>query len=133
MRNGLATTGRVITAAATIMIVVFLSFALGDDRVIKEFGIGLAAAVFLDAFVIRILLVPALMELAGERAWWLPAALERRLPKVALEHEEPSVAGEAATVGARLLDREEPRRDAAARHVRRRPGPGAVAAGAAAP
>jgi len=87
VRNGLATTGRVITAAATIMIVVFLTFALGDDRVIKEFGIGLAAAVFLDAFVIRILLVPALMELAGERAWWMPNGLAKRLPKVALEHE----------------------------------------------
>jgi RND superfamily putative drug exporter len=87
VRNGLATTGRVITAAATIMIVVFLTFALGDDRVIKEFGIGLAAAVFLDAFVIRCLLVPALMELAGARAWWLPAGLDRRLPQVALERE----------------------------------------------
>ena len=100
VRNGLATTGRVVTAAATIMIVVFLTFALGDDRVIKEFGIGLAAAVFLDAFVIRILLVPALMEIAGERAWWLPRGLERVLPKVALEHEEPSIAGEAAAAGA---------------------------------
>jgi RND superfamily putative drug exporter len=87
VRNGLATTGRVITAAATIMIVVFLTFALGDDRVIKEFGIGLAAAVFLDAFVIRCLLVPALMELAGARAWWLPTGLDRRLPQVALERE----------------------------------------------
>jgi RND superfamily putative drug exporter len=87
VRNGLATTGRVITAAGTIMVVVFLTFALGDDRVIKEFGIGLAAAVFLDAFIIRILLVPALMQLAGERAWWLPSGLEKRLPQVALERE----------------------------------------------
>jgi RND superfamily putative drug exporter len=88
VRNGLATTGRVITAAATIMVVVFLTFALlGGDRVIKEFGIGLAAAVFLDAFVIRILLVPALMQLAGAGAWWLPSGLERRLPQVALERE----------------------------------------------
>jgi RND superfamily putative drug exporter len=87
VRNGLATTGRVITAAATIMVVVFLTFALGDDRVIKEFGIGLAAAVFLDAFIIRILLVPALMQLAGERAWWLPSVMERRLPQIALERE----------------------------------------------
>jgi len=87
VRNGLATTGRVITAAALIMIVVFASFALGDDRVIKEFGLGLAMAVFLDAFVIRILLVPALMELAGRWAWWLPPAIERRLPRLALERE----------------------------------------------
>jgi len=89
VRHGVATTGRVVTAAGTIMCVVFMTFALGDDRVIKEFGIGLAAAVFLDAFVIRILLVPALMQLAGERAWWLPGSLERRLPKLALEHEGP--------------------------------------------
>jgi RND superfamily putative drug exporter len=87
IRNGLATTGRVITAAAIIMIVVFLTFVLGDDRVIKEFGLGLAMAVFLDAFVIRILLVPALMQLAGRWAWWLPPALERRLPRLALERE----------------------------------------------
>jgi RND superfamily putative drug exporter len=105
VRNGLATTGRVVTAAATIMIVVFLTFALGPDRVIKEFGIGLAAAVFLDAFVIRILLVPALMQIAGERAWWLPAWLERRLPKVALEHEGPvpGIAGSAAAEAAPIL------------------------------
>ena len=100
VRNGLATTGRVVTAAATIMIVVFLTFALGPDRVIKEFGLGLAAAVFLDAFVIRILLVPALMQLAGERAWWLPRGLGRLLPKVALEHEGPSVAREASGAAA---------------------------------
>jgi RND superfamily putative drug exporter len=87
VRNGLATTGRVITAAAFIMIVVFSTFGLGDDRVIKEFGLGLAMAVFLDAFVIRILLVPALMEMAGRWAWWLPPALERRLPRLALERE----------------------------------------------
>ncbi|MDX6676386.1 MAG: hypothetical protein QOE31_438 [Solirubrobacteraceae bacterium] len=87
VRNGLATTGRVITAAALIMIVVFATFALGDDRIIKEFGIGLAMAVLLDAFVIRILLVPALMQLAGRWAWWLPPALERRLPKLAIERE----------------------------------------------
>ena len=87
VRNGLATTGRVITAAALIMIVVFATFTLTAERVIKEFGLGLAMAVFLDAFVIRILLVPALMELAGRWAWWLPPALERRLPKLAIERE----------------------------------------------
>ena len=70
--RGLQTTGRVITAAAAIMIVVFGSFAIGDDRVIKLFGIGLASAVFFDAVIIRCLLVPAIMELLGRRAWWLP-------------------------------------------------------------
>lgn len=87
VRNGLATTGRVVSAAATIMVVVFATFALGDQRVIKEFGIGLAIAVFLDAFIIRCLLVPALMQLAGRAAWWLPSGLERRLPRLALENE----------------------------------------------
>jgi RND superfamily putative drug exporter len=72
VRNGVATTGRVVTAAAAIMIVVFASFALGDDRVIKEFGLGLAMAVLLDALIIRCLLVPAIMQLAGARAWWMP-------------------------------------------------------------
>jgi RND superfamily putative drug exporter len=85
MRNGLATTGRVITAAAVIMIVVFASFALGPERVIKEFGLGLAMAIALDAFVIRCLLVPAIMQLAGARAWWLPSWLDRRIPRLALE------------------------------------------------
>jgi RND superfamily putative drug exporter len=85
MRNGLATTGRVITAAALIMIVVFASFALGPERVIKEFGLGLAMAIALDAFVIRCLLVPAIMQLAGARAWWLPSWLDRRIPRLALE------------------------------------------------
>jgi RND superfamily putative drug exporter len=85
VRNGLATTGRVITAAAAIMIVVFLSFGLGPERVIKEFGLSLAVAVLLDAVVIRCLLVPAIMELMGARAWWLPSWLDRRIPRLALE------------------------------------------------
>jgi len=88
VRNGVATTGRVITAAASIMIVVFLVFALlGGERVIKEFGLGLAAAVFLDALVIRCLLVPALMQIVGRRAWSFPGWLDRRLPRVAIERE----------------------------------------------
>jgi RND superfamily putative drug exporter len=88
VRNGVATTGRVITAAASIMIVVFLVFALlGGERVIKEFGIGLAVAVLLDAVVIRCLLVPALMQIVGRRAWAFPSWLDRRLPRVALERE----------------------------------------------
>ncbi|MEA2185802.1 MAG: putative drug exporter of the superfamily [Solirubrobacteraceae bacterium] len=87
VRNGLATTGRVITAAAAIMIVVFLSFGLGTERVIKEFGLGLAMAVLLDALVIRCLLVPALMQLLGRRAWWFPSWLDRLVPRLALESE----------------------------------------------
>jgi RND superfamily putative drug exporter len=83
--RGLQTTGKVITAAATIMVLVFAGFALGDDRVIKLFGIGLASAVFFDAVIIRCLLVPALMEIFGKRAWWLPAWLDRRLPRLAIE------------------------------------------------
>jgi RND superfamily putative drug exporter len=82
--NGVATTGRVITAAASIMIVVFASFALGPDRVIKEFGLGLAIAVFLDALIIRCLLVPAIMQVAGRAAWWLPSWLGW-IPRLALE------------------------------------------------
>jgi putative drug exporter of the RND superfamily len=77
---GLSSTARVITSAALIMIAVFGSFALGDQRVIKEFGLGLAVAIFLDATVVRLLLVPAVMELLGEANWWLPNFLERLLP-----------------------------------------------------
>jgi RND superfamily putative drug exporter len=88
--RGLQTTGKVITAAASIMVLVFASFALGDDRVIKLFGIGLASAVFFDAVIIRCLLVPALMEIFGRRAWWLPSWLDRRLPRLAIEAPEPA-------------------------------------------
>ncbi len=73
VRNGVATTGRVVTAAALIMIVVFGSFALGPERVIKEFGLGLAMAVLLDALIIRCLLVPALMQVVDSKAWWAPS------------------------------------------------------------
>jgi RND superfamily putative drug exporter len=83
--SGLQTTGRVITAAASIMILVFASFALGDDRVIKEFGIGLASAVFFDAVIIRCVLVPALMQVLGAWAWWMPSWMSRRLPRLAIE------------------------------------------------
>ncbi|WP_262401602.1 MMPL family transporter [Actinomadura sp. CNU-125] len=85
VREGLAATGKVITAAAAIMIVVFGAFVLSPDRMLQQFGLGLAVAVLLDAVVIRCLIVPAIMRLLGDRAWWLPAPLARALPRVALE------------------------------------------------
>ncbi|HEY7456880.1 MAG TPA: MMPL family transporter [Solirubrobacterales bacterium] len=94
--RGLALTGRVITAAAAIMITVFASFMIGEDRIIKLFGLGLSAAVFIDAVIIRTVLVPALMQLFGPRAWWLPAWLDRALPHLHVEPAEgdPAPTGE---------------------------------------
>ena len=83
--DGLASTARVITAAAAIMVVVFGSFVFEDDRIIKMFGLGLAVAVFLDATVVRMLLVPATMELLGKGNWWLPEWLNRLLPMIHVE------------------------------------------------
>ncbi len=83
--GGLAATARVITAAAAVMVVVFSSFVLGADRSIKLFGLGLAAAVLLDATVVRMVLVPATMELLGDRNWWLPRWLDRLLPAIHVE------------------------------------------------
>ena len=83
--DGLAATARVITAAAAIMVVVFGSFVLEDDRVTKLFGLGLALAVLLDATIVRMLLVPATMELLGDRNWWMPAWLDRILPRIHVE------------------------------------------------
>ena len=83
--DGLAVTARVITAAAAIMVVVFLSFVLEDDRVPKVFGLGLATAVFIDATFVRMLIVPSTMELLGARNWWLPAWLDRLLPNLTIE------------------------------------------------
>ena len=85
VREGLARTGRVITAAAAVMVTVFASFAAGDDRVLKLFGIALATAVFLDAIVIRTVLLPAVLELLGRRTWALPRWFDRRLPQLAIE------------------------------------------------
>jgi putative drug exporter of the RND superfamily len=90
IEQGLATTGRVITAAAAIMIVVFGSFILDPGRMLQQFGLGLAVAIAVDAFVIRSLILPAVMQLLGDRAWWMPRWLARRLPRLAIEPAEAS-------------------------------------------
>ena len=91
--HGLAATGRTITAAAAIMVLVFGAFILGGERVIELFGLGLAGAVFLDALIVRSVLVPGLMLLAGKANWWLPRSLDRVLPHLNVEgnvhHDEP--------------------------------------------
>ena len=85
--DGVAATARVITAAALIMVCVFGAFVLGDDRQLKLFGLGMAVAVFLDATIVRMVLVPATMELLGARNWWMPAWLDRLLPQINVEGE----------------------------------------------
>jgi RND superfamily putative drug exporter len=94
--EGLARTGRVITAAAAIMVCVFLSFMLGEDRVIREFGLSLASAVLLDAVVVRCLLLPATLHLIGDATWALPAWLDRLLPRINIEGSPPPVPAEPA-------------------------------------
>ncbi|PJM91894.1 MMPL family transporter [Streptomyces sp. CB01373] len=97
VRVGLAETSRVINSAAVIMISVFLAFVLSGDRVIAMFGIALASAVALDAFVLRTLLVPALMHLLGRANWWLPRRLDRVLPRISIEPPECRAAHERLT------------------------------------
>ena len=83
--DGLAATARVITAAAAIMIAVFLAFVLDTNRVIKLFGLGLASAIFIDATIVRLVLVPATMELLGNANWWEPKWLDKILPHLNIE------------------------------------------------
>jgi RND superfamily putative drug exporter len=97
---GQGETGGIITAAAVIMIAVFGGFVLGDARVIKLFGIGLATAVFLDAFVVRTVLVPSLMHVIGKANWYFPKWLDRITPQISIEADD---IGEHAT----LTDRDE--------------------------
>ena len=106
VRVGLAETSRVINSAAVIMISVFLAFVLSGDRVIAMFGIALAAAVALDAFVLRTLLVPALMHLLGGANWWLPRGLDKRMPRISIEPPESRAAHErlAAATDAEVAD-----------------------------
>ncbi|HSC04322.1 MAG TPA: MMPL family transporter [Solirubrobacteraceae bacterium] len=87
VREGLARTGRVITAAAAVMVAVFGAFAISGDRVLAMFGLAMASAVFLDALVVRMLLLPAVLQLLGRTTWTLPRWLDRRLPRVAIEAE----------------------------------------------
>ncbi|TLQ43592.1 MMPL family transporter [Streptomyces marianii] len=104
VRVGLAETGRVINSAAVIMISVFLAFVLSGDRVIAMFGIGLAAAVALDAFVLRTLLVPALMHMLGSANWWLPRWLDRLLPRISIETPESLSPAHARIAGTRVSE-----------------------------
>ena len=83
--DGLAATARVITAAALIMVCVFGAFVLGNDRSLKLFGLGLAVAVFFDATIVRMVLVPSTMELLGDKNWWLPKWLDRIMPHINVE------------------------------------------------
>jgi len=88
IRNGLARTSRVITAAAAVMIVVFASFAASDNHILKLFGLALAVAVFLDAIVIRSILLPAVLQLLGPATWHFPGWIDRLLPRLAIEPPE---------------------------------------------
>jgi putative drug exporter of the RND superfamily len=85
VRHGLAMTGKVVTAAAIIMIAVFGAFAIGNERALAMMGVGFAAAIFIDAFIIRLLLLPAVMHLAGPAMWWIPGWLDKRLPHLHIE------------------------------------------------
>ena len=93
--EGLGVTARVITAAAAIMVVVFLSFVLSPDPISKQMGVGLAVAIFVDATVVRMILVPATMELLGDWNWWFPKWLDRRVPRVNVEGSVLPVGAEA--------------------------------------
>jgi len=85
--HGIASTARVITSAALVMISVFLGFVLGEDPVIKMLGLGLATAIFVDATIVRVVLVPAMMKLMGDANWWIPGWLDRLLPTIDIEGE----------------------------------------------
>jgi RND superfamily putative drug exporter len=100
--DGLAATARVITAAALIMVTVFASFATSPTLQLKLFGVGMSAAVFIDATLVRMVLVPATMELLGDRNWWLPNWLDRVVPRIHVDA-EPAI----DTEPARSLERDD--------------------------
>jgi putative drug exporter of the RND superfamily len=95
VRHGLAMTGRVVTAAAIIMIAVFGAFAIGNERALAMMGVGFAAAIFIDAFIIRLLLLPAVMHLVGPAMWWIPGWLDKRLPHLNIEPPDEKLPAEA--------------------------------------
>jgi putative drug exporter of the RND superfamily len=97
--TAIAATARVITSAALIMVCVFVGFVFSPDPVLKMVGVGLAVAVAIDATIVRVVLVPALMSLLGDRAWWLPRWLDRTLPSVNLDAAPPTRAGPAERPG----------------------------------
>jgi len=101
VRNALAATGKTITAAALIMILVFGSFILGGERVIKEFGLGLAGGILVDAVIIRMAVVPAVMLLIGKANWWFPTFLDKALPHIGFERIEPATPQDSAVEGVR--------------------------------
>ncbi len=97
--DGLAATASVITAAAAIMVCVFLSFVLGDERGIKLFGLDLAMAVFIEATIVRMILVPSAMELLGDLNWWIPKLLDKILPMIRVNSEDVVPVPAAALAG----------------------------------
>lgn len=102
--DGLAGTARVISAAAAIMVVVFVAFAMTPDRSLKLLGLGLAAAILVDATLVRLVLVPATMELLGDRNWWLPRRLQRLVPAVRIEGERIPAGADREPVGSATGD-----------------------------
>jgi RND superfamily putative drug exporter len=92
IREGLVRTGRVITAAAAVMVVVFASFTASDNHILKLFGLALASAVFVDAVVIRSILLPAVLQLFGRTTWAFPRWADRALPRLAIEPPERPLA-----------------------------------------
>ena len=130
VRRGLAATGKTITAAALIMILVFGSFILGGLLVIKQFGLGLAAGILMDAVLIRMAIVPSVMFLIGKANWWFPGWLDRIVPHVSVDPElqldrPEGPGGPAAPRAQSAPDRHSPARLAGATHRPARP-PGAT-------
>jgi putative drug exporter of the RND superfamily len=104
---GIGGTARVITTAAAVMIVVFASFVADPDPTIKMLAVGMAVSVLIDASIVRMILVPAVMSLLGDRAWWLPRWLDRILPRIDIEGtmDEAADPGERVTVGRKFPHR----------------------------